>query len=86
MKRNVGTVDMVVRLIVGVVLIAFGLAVEMSTVWQVILFVVAAVAIVTALVRFCPAHALFGFNTCAIEDEQTGTKREPPGGTPKPTH
>ena len=86
MKRNVGGVDMVARLIIGVVLVAIGLAVPMSTVWQVILFLVAAVAVVTAVVRYCPANALMGINTYATDEVKSETKSEPPGGTARPSH
>ena len=86
MKCNVGGVDKVARIIIGLVLVAVGLAVPMSTVWQVVVFVVAAVALVTALVSYCPANALLGINTCAIQDTKSQSKSEPPGGTPRPSH
>lgn len=84
MKCNVGGVDMVGRLILGLVFLAVGLAVPMSTILQVILFVVAAVALVTGIVRYCPANALLGINTCAAHDKPD-SKSEPPG-TARPSH
>jgi hypothetical protein len=30
-------------------------------------FVVAAIALLTAVMRFCPANAIFGINTCERE-------------------
>jgi membrane protein implicated in regulation of membrane protease activity len=80
MKRNVGGIDMAMRLIVGAVLVAFGLVVQMSTVWQVIVFVVAAIAIVTAIARYCPANALLGINTSAKKSQ---AQSEQPGGQAK---
>jgi hypothetical protein len=65
MKCNVGGIDMAVRLIVGVALVVVGLSVPMSIVWQVVVFVIAAIALVTGLIRYCPANALMGLNTCA---------------------
>lgn len=63
MKRNVGGADRVLRLIAGVVLIAIGLWAPLEPVWQGAAFVVAAIAIVTGLVQFCPLNALIGLDT-----------------------
>lgn len=65
MKCNVGGYDMAARLILGVVLVVVGLTVPMAMAWQVAVYVVAAIALVTGLVRYCPINALFGLNTCS---------------------
>lgn len=64
MKCNVGGMDMTSRLILGVVLLVIGLTVPMALAWQVLVFVVAAIALVTGIVRYCPLNALLGLNTC----------------------
>jgi len=71
MKCNVGGMDMVIRLIIGVVLLAIGLAVPMGTALQVIVFVIAGIALVTAIVHYCPLNALLGLNTCARQGHQS---------------
>jgi hypothetical protein len=38
-----------------------------GTTWQIVVLVIAAVALVTAFVGFCPANAMFGINTCGGE-------------------
>jgi len=86
MKHNVGGVDMVARLIIGVVLIAVAVAVPMSTVWQVVLYLVAAVALVTGIVRYCPANALLGIDTSPSSDVKSESKSEHPGGSARPSH
>jgi hypothetical protein len=83
MKCNVGGIDMAARLIVGAVLVALGLVVQMSVVWQVIVFAVAAIAIVTGVARYCPANALLGINTCA---RKTQTQPEQPEERAKQSH
>jgi len=70
MKCNVGGMDRTLRIIVGIILIVVALLVPLSLVWQVLLFVIAAVALVTASIRFCPANALFGLNSCAIASKE----------------
>ena len=64
MRCNVGGMDRTVRLVVGAALILVGLFAELSTSWRVLAFVVAGVLVGAALLRFCPANALFGINTC----------------------
>lgn len=64
MKCNVGGVDRSARIVIGVALVVVGLFVPMNPAWQTVVFVLAAIALVTAIVGFCPANALIGINTC----------------------
>jgi len=69
MKCNVGGIDRTGRIVLGIVLLFVGLLAPIGMIWQIIALVVAAVALVTAIVRFCPANAIFGINTCEAQDE-----------------
>ena len=60
MKVNVGTVDRVVRIGAGVVLIGLAVAGTIGP-WGYI----GIVAILTGLFRVCPAYSLLGLNTCS---------------------
>jgi hypothetical protein len=51
-------------------LLIVGLAAPISAFWQIVALVVAAVALVTAFVRFCPANYLLGINTCKLEEKK----------------
>ena len=73
MTANIGTVDRVVRIVVGLVIL--GLGVYFKSWWG----LVGLLPIATALVRFCPAYTLFGVNTCALKAEAT-----PPSTPPTP--
>lgn len=64
MKQNVGPVDRVLRVILGVVLVYAALTV--SGLWAWVAGGAAAIMFVTALVGFCPLYALFGINTCPM--------------------
>jgi hypothetical protein len=64
MKCNVGGTDRIVRLLLAVVLVAIALLVPLEPWLRTTLYVVAAIALVTALVRFCPINRLIGLNTC----------------------
>ncbi len=63
MKRNVGGMDRTLRFVVGVVLLIVGLAAPLEMTWRIVALVIAAIALVTASVRFCPLNAAFGINT-----------------------
>ncbi|HAU57598.1 MAG TPA: DUF2892 domain-containing protein [Comamonadaceae bacterium] len=62
MKFNVGTVDRVLRILVGLVLI--GLAATGTVgLWGWI----GVVPLATGLFGFCPAYTLLGINTCPMK-------------------
>ncbi len=59
MKANVGGVDRVIRIVVGLALIAWAL-IGGGPMWAWI----GVVPLATALINFCPAYALLGMSTC----------------------
>lgn len=62
MKINMGTVDRIVRVVVGVVLAAAGFFGTMG-VWSIVLYVLVVIMFVTAAVGFCPLYLPFGIST-----------------------
>lgn len=60
MPANVGNLDRLLRILVGLALIAC-VFVGPHTPWG----WVGLVPLLTGLVRFCPAYTLLGFNSCA---------------------
>lgn len=64
MKRNVSNLDRWARIALGVVFVGAGLAVGG---WlALVLYLVAAVLLVTAAVAFCPLYKLLGIDTCKM--------------------
>lgn len=59
MKANVGTIDRVLRIVVGLLLIALALTGTIG-VWGWI----GVLPLATGVFRFCPAYPLLGINTC----------------------
>jgi hypothetical protein len=59
MKTNVGTIDRVIRLVAGVVLIGLTLTGTIGM-WGWI----GVVPLATSLFGYCPAYPLLGMNTC----------------------
>lgn len=62
MKINEGTIDRVIRGIVGVILLVVGLVLVKGSV-GVVLDVLGAILLVTGVVGFCPLYTLFHIGT-----------------------
>lgn len=62
MKVNVGGIDRILRVVVGIALIALTLTGTIG-VWGWI----GVVPLATGLFRVCPAYSLIGVNTCPIK-------------------
>lgn len=63
MSRNVSNLDRLIRVAVAVVAFVGAIAVGATSVLGVVLFVVAAVMLVTAAAGFCPLYRLLGIST-----------------------
>lgn len=62
MKLNVGGIDRILRIVVGLALIGATLA-GMIGVWGWI----GVVPLVTGLFKFCPLYTVLGMNTCPMD-------------------
>ncbi len=65
MSSNVGTVDRVLRIVLGLVLLSL-VFVGPQTYWGLI----GIIPLLTAFTGFCPAYALFGIRTCGTGAEK----------------
>ena len=63
MKQNVGSIDRVIRIIAGLILIGLA-ATNMIGVWGWI----GVVPLATGIIRWCPAYLPFGIKTCKTCD------------------
>jgi len=59
MKTNVGSIDRILRIIIGLAVLGAGYA--FKSWWGIVGFV----PLLTATFRFCPAYLPFGLNTCS---------------------
>ena len=64
MKTNIGNTDKIVRLVVALILGGLYFAEIITGTLGIVLLVIAASMVLTALSGFCPLYALFGMNTC----------------------
>lgn len=67
MNANVGSIDRLFRVVLGLVLFSSYFWLQGSLRW---IAVIGVVPLLTAVFRFCPLYSLLGMNTCPA-----GTKR-----------
>lgn len=64
MKTNVGSIDKIVRIVAGLVLLALAvMGIGAPWTW------IGIVPLATGLLGWCPAYTLFGMNTCPLKRE-----------------
>ena len=64
MKKNMGTLDRTIRIIVAIVIAALYYTGQISGTLAIVLGIVALVFVLTSLVGTCPAYLPFGLSTC----------------------
>jgi len=67
MKRNIGAIDMTIRLVISAALFYigfFGNPIVSGGLSQKIVAATAFLPLLTGLFRFCPLYTLIGLNTC----------------------
>jgi len=70
MKKNMGSYDKLIRLVVAIVLIVLYYKEVLTGTLGIIALVLALVLTVTSLIGFCPLYTLFGINTCKKEEKE----------------
>ena len=63
MKKNMGNVDRVIRILVAVVVLVLYFTHVITGTLAVILLILAGIFVVTSFIGFCPLYLPFGFNT-----------------------
>ena len=63
MKVNESGLDRLIRVVLGIVLLALSFAGVVTGGWGIVLLVLGAVALLTGIVGFCPLYALLKFRT-----------------------
>lgn len=65
LKNNVGGIDRILRIVVGLALLAgFFLNAEAIYRWA---YLIGVVPLLTGLMGSCPAYSIFGLNTCPMK-------------------
>jgi hypothetical protein len=70
MKKNMGSSDKLIRLIIAaVVAILFYMEIITGTL-GIVLLVFAGIFVLTSFISFCPLYAPFGISTCKVKDKK----------------
>ncbi len=70
MKKNVGSADKIIRLVIAAILIVLYFANVITGTLGIVLLVLAGVLVLTSFIGFCGLYAPFGINTCAIKEKK----------------
>jgi len=68
MKKNVGSIDKIVRIIIAVIAVYAAYSGMVASPWDYVLYAVAAIMVITSLMGTCPLFSIFGINTCKIKE------------------
>jgi len=74
MKKNVGTTDKVIRIIIAVVAAGLIITQTLTGIWAIVVGIVGAAMLVTSLTGVCGLYKVFGMSTCPMEtDDSSGS-------------
>jgi len=68
MKKNMGKVDKIIRVIIAVIIAVLYFTNVISGTLGIILMALAGIFILTSLISFCPLYTPFGIKTCAAKE------------------
>ena len=70
MKKNVGSFDKIVRVVIAIVVAYFAYYGEFEATWvEYVLWAVAIIMLLTTLMGNCLLYSIFGMNTCKIKEK-----------------
>lgn len=70
MGKNMGVVDRIFRMVVGVVITALFFTHIIQGALGIVLLCVAGIFALTSIISFCPLYTLFGIKTCSTGAEE----------------
>jgi hypothetical protein len=70
MKKNMGSVDKIIRLTIVVIVGLLNYTGVISGTLAIVLLIVSGVLLLTSLISICPLYLPFGIRTCALKDKQ----------------
>ncbi|AQT46150.1 MULTISPECIES: YgaP family membrane protein [Bartonella] len=64
MKQNLGSVDRIIRIIIGVVLLSLIFILDSGARW---FGLIGLIPLITAIIGFCPLYKIFGLSSCPLK-------------------
>jgi hypothetical protein len=68
MKKNMGTIDKAIRILIALIVIVLYFTHTISGILAIVLLILSAIFIITSLVGSCPLYFPFGINTGKKKD------------------
>jgi hypothetical protein len=68
MKKNMGSIDKVLRILVAIAFVILYFTNVVTGVWGIVMLVIAAIFVITSIIGICPAYLPFGISTCKKQD------------------
>ncbi len=68
MKKNMGSIDRIIRFILAAIFIVLYFTNTITGMWGIVLLILGAVFILTSFVSFCPLYVPFGLSTCSKKE------------------
>jgi len=69
MKKNVGSIDKIIRYIIAIIAIYVAYTGMVVSPWNYVLYGVAALMVLTALTGSCPLFSILGVSTCKMKEK-----------------
>jgi len=70
MKKNMGSADRIIRVIIAAIVAVLYFTETISGVFGIVLLVLAGVFVLTSLISFCPLYAPFGISSCPVKEKK----------------
>ena len=69
MKKNMGSIDKIIRLIVAAIIAVLFFTDVISGTLGIVLLVLAGIFVITSLFSFCPLYTIIGLSTCPAKEK-----------------
>jgi hypothetical protein len=67
MKKNMGGIDRILRIIVAIIALALYFTGTITGTLGIIALVIASIFLSTSFISFCPLYSILGTNTCGVK-------------------
>lgn len=69
MKKNMGTSDKIIRIIIAIVIGVLYFTNILTGTLGIALLILSGIFILTSILNFCPIYSIFGLKTCSIKNK-----------------
>jgi hypothetical protein len=71
MEKNMGSADRIIRLIIAALVAVLYFTGILKGTYGIVLLALAAILVLTSIIRFCPLYAPFGISTCQTKKNKS---------------